>query len=93
MFVARRFRGAHGGGPGPSGGSEMVSSDPCGGLLWGKRLTCVGFPQEEGALIIEGLLNIAWGLRRPIRLQIQDDRERVHLSSASWTPGQPSCPL
>lgn len=49
--------------------------------------------EEEGALIIEGLLNIAWGLRRPIRLQIQDDRERVHLSAASWTPGQPSCHL
>uniref|UniRef100_A0A8C9Q2L1 Ras association domain family member 4 n=1 Tax=Spermophilus dauricus TaxID=99837 RepID=A0A8C9Q2L1_SPEDA len=49
--------------------------------------------EEEGALIIEGLLNIAWGLRRPIRLQMQDDRERVHLPSASWTPGQPSCPL
>uniref|UniRef100_A0A8D2APV6 Ras association domain family member 4 n=1 Tax=Sciurus vulgaris TaxID=55149 RepID=A0A8D2APV6_SCIVU len=48
--------------------------------------------EEEGALIIEGLLNIAWGLRRPIRLQMQDDRERVHLPSASWTPGQPSCP-
>ncbi|XP_008561991.1 PREDICTED: ras association domain-containing protein 4-like, partial [Galeopterus variegatus] len=47
--------------------------------------------EEEGALIIEGLLNIAWGLRRPIRLQMQDDRERVHLPSASWTPGQPSC--
>uniref|UniRef100_A0A287B2V8 Ras association domain family member 4 n=1 Tax=Sus scrofa TaxID=9823 RepID=A0A287B2V8_PIG len=38
----------------------------------------------------EGLLNISWGLRRPIRLQIQDDRERVHLSSASWTPGRSS---
>lgn len=49
--------------------------------------------EEEGALIIEGLLNIAWGLRRPIRLQIQDERERVHLSSASWMPGRPGCPL
>ncbi|XP_054975456.1 ras association domain-containing protein 4 isoform X3 [Sorex araneus] len=49
--------------------------------------------EEEGALIIEGLLNISWGLRRPIRLQIQDDKERVHLSSASWMPGQPSCPI
>uniref|UniRef100_A0A8C2RYG6 Ras association domain family member 4 n=1 Tax=Capra hircus TaxID=9925 RepID=A0A8C2RYG6_CAPHI len=46
--------------------------------------------EEEGALIIEGLLNISWGLKRPIRLQIQDDRERVHLS---WTPGQSSCHL
>uniref|UniRef100_A0A8C5KVB0 Ras association (RalGDS/AF-6) domain family member 4 n=1 Tax=Jaculus jaculus TaxID=51337 RepID=A0A8C5KVB0_JACJA len=42
--------------------------------------------EEEGVLIIEGLLNIAWGLRRPIRLQMQDDRERVHLPSASWMP-------
>ncbi|XP_016062484.1 PREDICTED: ras association domain-containing protein 4 [Miniopterus natalensis] len=49
--------------------------------------------EEEGALIIEGLLNIAWGLRRPIRLQIQDDREPTHLSSATWMPGQPSCHL
>ncbi|KAK2508493.1 hypothetical protein MC885_000769 [Smutsia gigantea] len=48
--------------------------------------------QEEEVLIIEGLLNIAWGLRRPIRLQIQDDRERGQLS-ASWTPGRPSCHL
>uniref|UniRef100_A0A8C6W8D9 Ras association (RalGDS/AF-6) domain family member 4 n=1 Tax=Nannospalax galili TaxID=1026970 RepID=A0A8C6W8D9_NANGA len=48
--------------------------------------------EEEGALIIEGLLNIAWGLRRPIRLQMQDDRERVHLSSASWMPEKPNCP-
>lgn len=48
-------------------------------------------PQEEGALVVEGLLNITWGLRRPIRLQIQDDREPAHLSPAAWTPGQPSC--
>lgn len=32
--------------------------------------------EEEGALVIEGLLNIAWGLRRPIRLQMQDGRDR-----------------
>ncbi|XP_021045790.1 ras association domain-containing protein 4 [Mus pahari] len=42
--------------------------------------------EEEGTLIIEGLLNIAWGLRRPIRLQMQDDRERVQLPSANWVP-------
>ncbi|XP_057593340.1 ras association domain-containing protein 4 isoform X2 [Hippopotamus amphibius kiboko] len=48
--------------------------------------------EEEGALIVEGLLSISWGLRRPIRLQIQDDRERVPLSSASWTPGHPQEP-
>ncbi|XP_049646732.1 ras association domain-containing protein 4 [Suncus etruscus] len=49
--------------------------------------------EEKGALIIEGLLNISWGLRRPIRLQVQDDKERTHLSSASWTSGWPSCPI
>ncbi|XP_069044960.1 ras association domain-containing protein 4a isoform X1 [Lepisosteus oculatus] len=37
--------------------------------------------EEEGGLIIEGLLNISWGLRRPIRLQMHDDNERIHLSS------------
>ncbi|XP_066507207.1 ras association domain-containing protein 2b [Hoplias malabaricus] len=33
--------------------------------------------EEEGELIIEGLLNIFWGLRRPIRLQMQDDKEPI----------------
>ncbi|KAK6487472.1 ras association domain-containing protein 4-like [Huso huso] len=36
--------------------------------------------EEEGELIIEGLLNISWGLRRLIRLQMRDDNERVHFS-------------
>uniref|UniRef100_G3T8N5 Ras association domain family member 4 n=1 Tax=Loxodonta africana TaxID=9785 RepID=G3T8N5_LOXAF len=47
--------------------------------------------EEEGALIIDGLLNISWGLRRPIRLQMQDDRERLHLPTTAWTSRQPSC--
>ncbi|KAM4852667.1 ras association domain-containing protein 4 isoform 2-T3 [Thomomys bottae] len=47
--------------------------------------------EEEGALIIEGLLNISWGLRRPIRLQMQDDHERVHLPSVPWTQPESSC--
>ncbi|XP_065152629.1 ras association domain-containing protein 4a isoform X5 [Paramisgurnus dabryanus] len=34
--------------------------------------------EEEGELIVEGLLNISWGLRRPIRLQMQDDNERFY---------------
>lgn len=49
-------------------------------------------PQEEGALVIEGLLNIAWGLRRPIRLQMQDDREPAPLLGR-LDAGQPSCRL
>ncbi|XP_067879137.1 ras association domain-containing protein 2a isoform X2 [Heterodontus francisci] len=45
--------------------------------------------QEEEELIIEGLLNISWGLRRPIRLQMQDDNERIRPppSSTSWHSG------
>ncbi|TKS78321.1 Ras association domain-containing protein 2 [Collichthys lucidus] len=45
--------------------------------------------QEEGELIVEGLLNIFWGLRRPIRLQMQDDHERIRPppSSTSWHSG------
>ncbi|XP_048195224.1 ras association domain-containing protein 4 isoform X1 [Perognathus longimembris pacificus] len=46
--------------------------------------------EEDGAVVIEGLLNIAWGLRRPIRLQMQDDHERMHLPSLSWTQPQPN---
>ncbi|XP_029465469.1 ras association domain-containing protein 4 isoform X2 [Rhinatrema bivittatum] len=46
--------------------------------------------EEEGELIIEGLLNISWGLRRPIRLQMQDDNERICLpSSGLWKNEQP----
>ncbi|KAJ8361391.1 hypothetical protein SKAU_G00179160 [Synaphobranchus kaupii] len=37
---------------------------------------------EEAELIIEGLLNISWGLKRPIRLQMQDDYERIRFSVA-----------
>ncbi|XP_006009710.1 ras association domain-containing protein 2 [Latimeria chalumnae] len=45
--------------------------------------------EEEEELIIEGLLNISWGLRRPIRLQMQDDNERIRPppSSTSWHSG------
>ncbi|GAA6093886.1 ras association domain-containing protein 2a [Tachysurus ichikawai] len=45
--------------------------------------------EEEDELIVEGLLNISWGLRRPIRLQMQDDNERIKPppSSTSWHSG------
>ncbi|KAG9335496.1 hypothetical protein JZ751_004626 [Albula glossodonta] len=44
---------------------------------------------EEGELIVEGLLNISWGLRRPIRLQMQDEKERIRPppASTSWHSG------
>ncbi|KFO22192.1 Ras association domain-containing protein 2 [Fukomys damarensis] len=45
--------------------------------------------EEEDEFIVEGLLNISWGLRRPIRLQMQDDSERIRPppSSSSWHSG------
>uniref|UniRef100_A0A673AES7 Ras association domain family member 4a n=1 Tax=Sphaeramia orbicularis TaxID=375764 RepID=A0A673AES7_9TELE len=39
--------------------------------------------EEDGELILEGLLNIYWGLRRPIRLQMYDDNERFRLNRLS----------
>uniref|UniRef100_A0A4W4DM20 Ras association domain family member 4a n=1 Tax=Electrophorus electricus TaxID=8005 RepID=A0A4W4DM20_ELEEL len=46
------------------------------------RSVCYSSGHEEGELIVEGLLNISWGLRRPIRLQMQDDNERFHFVCA-----------
>uniref|UniRef100_A0A8C6ZH62 Ras association domain family member 2 n=1 Tax=Nothoprocta perdicaria TaxID=30464 RepID=A0A8C6ZH62_NOTPE len=45
--------------------------------------------EEDGEFIVEGLLNISWGLRRPIRLQMQDDNQRIRPppSSSSWHSG------
>lgn len=41
--------------------------------------------EEEGELIVEGLLNISWGLKRPIRLQMHDDNERFRYACAgAW---------
>ncbi|XP_053306609.1 ras association domain-containing protein 4 isoform X2 [Spea bombifrons] len=41
--------------------------------------------EESGQLVIEGLLNISWGLRRPIRLQMHDDNERVSFCPSETT--------
>ncbi|NXA42134.1 RASF2 protein, partial [Eudromia elegans] len=45
--------------------------------------------EEDGEFIVEGLLNVSWGLRRPIRLQMQDDNQRIRPppSSSSWHSG------
>ncbi|KAM8852145.1 ras association domain-containing protein 4a [Synchiropus picturatus] len=45
----------------------------------GKNFQLRAREEEDGALILEGLLNIYWGLRRPIRLQMHDDNERLRL--------------
>ncbi|XP_013769019.1 ras association domain-containing protein 4a [Pundamilia nyererei] len=36
--------------------------------------------EEDGEFVLEGLLNIYWGLCRPIRLQMYDDNERFRFS-------------
>ncbi|NXW01892.1 RASF2 protein, partial [Fregetta grallaria] len=45
--------------------------------------------REEGELIVEGLLNISWGLGGPIRLQMQDDNQRIRPppGGSSWHSG------
>uniref|UniRef100_A0A672QUQ4 Ras association domain-containing protein 4-like n=1 Tax=Sinocyclocheilus grahami TaxID=75366 RepID=A0A672QUQ4_SINGR len=41
--------------------------------------------EEEGELFVEGLLNISWGLRRPIRLQMYDDNESFRYAcTGAW---------
>ncbi|KAM4704160.1 ras association domain-containing protein 4 [Rhinophrynus dorsalis] len=46
--------------------------------------------EDRGQLVVEGLLNIYWGLRRPIRLQMHDDNERICFSSSEpWKREQP----
>ncbi|KAM9803833.1 ras association domain-containing protein 4a [Neosynchiropus ocellatus] len=45
----------------------------------GKNFQLRAREEEDGGLILEGLLNIYWGLRRPIRLQMHDDNERLRL--------------
>lgn len=59
------------------------------GVFWAGSLCQLLRGQEEDEFIVEGLLNISWGLRRPIRLQMQDDNERIRPppSSSSWHSG------
>ncbi|KAM8924589.1 ras association domain-containing protein 4 [Pelodytes ibericus] len=47
--------------------------------------------EDSGELVVEGLLNISWGLRRPIRLQMHDDNERVYFSSSETCEKDSAC--
>ncbi|XP_062375404.1 ras association domain-containing protein 4a [Sardina pilchardus] len=42
--------------------------------------------EEKNQLIVEGLLNICWGLKRPIRLQMYDDNQRFHYNHSTMWP-------
>ncbi|KAJ3606017.1 hypothetical protein NHX12_028060 [Muraenolepis orangiensis] len=49
---------------------------------------------NEGGVALEGFLNISWGVHRPIRLKIQDDKQTIPFASLmSPDPGQLISPL
>ncbi|XP_039909198.1 ras association domain-containing protein 6 [Simochromis diagramma] len=56
------------------------------------RLT---YAQEaDGTVVVEGMLNICWGVRRPIRLKIQDDKQMFpFVPKTSPDPTSPVSPL
>ncbi|XP_061553660.1 ras association domain-containing protein 6 isoform X1 [Phycodurus eques] len=35
------------------------------------------FQGDDGEVVVEGFLNICWGVRRPIRLKIQDEKQMI----------------
>uniref|UniRef100_A0A3Q3RR08 Ras association domain family member 6 n=1 Tax=Mastacembelus armatus TaxID=205130 RepID=A0A3Q3RR08_9TELE len=45
----------------------------------------------DGEVVVEGFLNISWGVRRLIRLKIQDDKQM--LPFVSQTPPDPTSPV
>ncbi|XP_068615964.1 ras association domain-containing protein 6-like, partial [Brachionichthys hirsutus] len=52
----------------------------------------LGYSQgEDGEVVVEGFLNISWGVRRPIRLKIQDDKQM--LPFAPLIPPDPVSPV
>ncbi|KAM4528121.1 ras association domain-containing protein 6 isoform 1-T1 [Odontesthes bonariensis] len=48
----------------------------------------------DGEVIVEGFLNISWGVRRPIRLKIQDDKQMLSFNPLiSPDPTSPVSPV
>uniref|UniRef100_A0A8D0ALE3 Ras association domain family member 6 n=1 Tax=Sander lucioperca TaxID=283035 RepID=A0A8D0ALE3_SANLU len=45
----------------------------------------------DGKVVVEGFLNISWGVRRPIRLKIQDDKQMLPFAPAF--PPDPTSPV
>ncbi|TRY53717.1 hypothetical protein DNTS_020267 [Danionella cerebrum] len=72
------------------GRGAKVSSSLLGFILEKDCCVSLGFDLEEGELMVEGLLNISWGLRRAIRLQMHDDNERFRLACpCAWRSENP----
>ncbi|XP_044031437.1 ras association domain-containing protein 6 isoform X2 [Siniperca chuatsi] len=52
------------------------------------------FQGGDGEVVVEGFLNISWGVRRPIRLKIQDDKQLIPIAPPiSSDPTSPVSPL
>ncbi|XP_039471488.1 ras association domain-containing protein 6 isoform X1 [Oreochromis aureus] len=47
--------------------------------------------EADGTMVVEGMLNICWGVRRPIRLKIQDDKQMFPF--VPKTPPDPTSPV
>ncbi|KAK6493059.1 ras association domain-containing protein 6 [Huso huso] len=48
----------------------------------------LSFHEDEGQIVVEGVLNISWGVHQPIRLKIQDEKQV--LSYATLRSPEPS---
>ncbi|KAM3874074.1 ras association domain-containing protein 6 [Diretmus argenteus] len=52
------------------------------------------YQSNDGEVVVEGFLNICWGVRRPIRLKIQDDKQTLPFANQiSPDPTSPVSPL
>ncbi|XP_033502001.1 ras association domain-containing protein 6 [Epinephelus lanceolatus] len=52
------------------------------------------FQDVDGEVVVEGVLNISWGVRRPIRLKIQDDKQIIPFAPLiSTDPSSPVSPI
>lgn len=50
--------------------------------------------EADGEVVVEGFLNISWGVQRPIRLKIQDDKQALSPSPvAPVDPVDPADPV
>lgn len=47
---------------------------------------------DDGQVVVEGFLNISWGVRRPIRLKIQDEKQTLPFAPPA-SAADPTSPL
>lgn len=86
MFVLSRFcteeRSLH--------STHMYSALPSSGRLFVWRF--IFFQNSKAEVTLEGFLVVSWGIKRPIRLKIQDEKHSDSSKSPGLSPG-PVSPL